>query len=446
MAKRVIMPALGIAQDTGLIIAWLKKEGDWVEAGEPLMEVETDKATAEIEAEASGILTNITAFVGDAVPVAETIAWILAEGEPLPEEAKDQWRATAKESAVTDAPSPQPAPLPALVHPPSQPVSASPVASRMAQDLNLDLSLVKPSGGKVTKQDIVTYLSTQETAVLPSNGARLLPASPKARRLAQEKGYDLEQIKGSGPKGAILTDDVLNYHPVLAKPATVPQPSISGISQAWRVMAQRLTDSWTSVPHFYLMREVNATALLNWREVAQKQTDEKVTITDLLTKAVAAALQLHPRVNASWVQEDVHMNEEINVGLAVATDDGLIVPVIHQTNQLSVSEITAQRKEIVTRALAGKLKLKDLQGGTFTISNLGMFGVDAFIAIVNPPQAAILAVGKSADRVIPLSGVPAVCPIMVATLSFDHRVVDGARGARFLDTLVSFLEQPLGIL
>jgi pyruvate dehydrogenase E2 component (dihydrolipoamide acetyltransferase) len=284
-----------------------------------------------------------------------------------------------------------------------------------------------------------------------------LPASPKARRLAQEKGHDLAKIVGSGVDGAVLTADVLPYQPpvtsnqysVTSNQFSVTsdqQPALSSLSQTWRVMAQRLTQSWQSVPHFYLTREVDASVLLHWQKIAREKTAEKVTITDLLIKATAVALRQHPRLNASWLDNDIKMNEEINVGVAVATEDGLLVPVIHKADSLSVADIRSGRQAIVTRTLAGKVKLNDLQGGTFTISNLGMYGIDAFSAIVNPPQAAILAVGKIADRVVPVDGEVAIRPMMVLTLSVDHRVVDGARGAQFMDSLVSYLEEPLSIL
>jgi pyruvate dehydrogenase E2 component (dihydrolipoamide acetyltransferase) len=446
MAKRVIMPALGMAQESGLIVTWLKNEGEMVQVGEPLLEIETDKTTAELEAEATGVLTHITAFAGDNVPVATTIAWILAPGEAVPGEIEGTRRREEEENEGISAPQSSP-PLPLAV---------SPVAARMAQEHNLNLDLVKPEGGKVSKQDVLAYLARageqgesegrrgkgeeRKLASRPSLlalHALLLPASPKARRLAAERGYDLAQISGSGPDGAVLTADVLAYQPPLASP--------SALSQSWRVMAQRLSQSWQSVPHFYLTREVDATALLHWQSVAQKKT-EKLTITDLLVKAVAAALGQHPRLNAYWIDDDIQLNDEINVGIAVAIEDGLLVPVIHNADGLSVADISLTRQAIVSRTLAGKLKVSDLQGGTFTISNLGMYGIDAFSAIVNPPQAAILAVGKIADRVVPINGEVTIRPMLVLTLSLDHRVVDGARGAQFMDSLVSYLEEPLNIL
>ncbi len=211
-------------------------------------------------------------------------------------------------------------------------------------------------------------------------------------------------------------------------------------------MAGRLAEAWRTIPHFYLEREIDAGTLQGWRAEAQTGSETKITVTDLLLRATAAALRRHPRLNAAWIEDEIQFNEAIHIGLAVAVEDGLVVPVIPFTDRLSVAEIAAAREGIVSRALAGKLKAADLQGGTMTLSNLGMFGVDRFSAIVNPPQAAILAAGKIADRVVPLNGEIAIQPRLTLTLSCDHRVVDGARGAAFLETLATFLEQPLRLL
>jgi pyruvate dehydrogenase E2 component (dihydrolipoamide acetyltransferase) len=211
-------------------------------------------------------------------------------------------------------------------------------------------------------------------------------------------------------------------------------------------MAERMTASWTRAPHFYLVREVNVSRLVSWRERVSKQTGARITYTDLLVKLVAVALGQHPGVNASWKEGAIIRNADINLGLAVAVDDGLVVPVLHGADTLSLAEIAARREDAVSRAQAGKLRPADIQGGGFTISNLGMYGVDAFNAILNPPQAAILAVGRIADRVVAVSGQPAIQPTMVLTLSCDHRVVDGARGAQFLGALAELIEEPLALL
>ncbi len=431
MAKDVIMPALGMAQETGTLLQWLKAPGAAVAKGEPLMEVETDKATVEVEAPASGILANVTAQPGDVVPVGKPIALILAPGEVAP----------------------QAEPAPARV-------TATPVAARVAAEHNLDLAQIKPQGGRVQKEDVLAYLAAHRQP--PTNGRAL--ASPKARRLAQERGLDLREIMGSGPDGAVLAADVLAASPSpvgrgvrgegeireIARVSTTA-PETLAASRMWRVMAERVSQAWTTIPHFYLLREVNAARLIAWRDDAQKRAAAqkgagKITYTDLLVKLVAAALRRHPRLNASWQNDAIVLNPDINLGLAVAVDEGLVVPVIHRADQLGLSQLAARRIEVVAKAQAGKLSLADISGGTFTLSNLGMYGVDQFNAIVNPPQAAILAVGRVAERVVPLHGQPVVQPMMTLSLSCDHRVVDGARGAQFLQTLADLIEDPLRLL
>jgi pyruvate dehydrogenase E2 component (dihydrolipoamide acetyltransferase) len=211
-------------------------------------------------------------------------------------------------------------------------------------------------------------------------------------------------------------------------------------------MAERMTQSWTTAPHFYLVREVIVSRLVSWLEAARKQTGARITYTDLLVRLVAAAIAQHPAVNGSWKDGALARNADINIGLAVAIEDGLVVPVLHRADALSLAELAARRDDLVSRAQAGKLRPADIQGGGFTISNLGMYGVDAFNAIVNPPQAAILAVGRIADRVVALNGQPAVQPTMVLTLSCDHRAIDGARGAQFLGALAELIDEPLALL
>jgi len=431
VAKDVIMPALGMAQETGTLIQWLKAAGDSVTKGEPLMEIETDKATVEIEAPASGTLSSITAQAGDVIPVGQRIALILAPGETALSASLPQ----ATQPANTLQPQPTPvSPQPAFAS--VKPVTATPVAARLAAEHRLDITKIKPDGGQIRKEDVLAYLDTQNKPIAIT---RVL-ASPKARRLAQERGVDLKSVSGSGPDGAVLANDVLTFR------GTHPASESLTVSRMWRVMADRLTQAWTTIPHFYLIREVSASRLIAWREKAQKESAEKITYTDLLVRLTAAALRRYPRLNASWMNDTISLNTEINIGLAVAVADGLLVPVIHRADELNLSELALRRSGIVAQAKAGKLSLDDLSGGTFTISNLGMYGVDAFNAIVNPPQAAILAVSRIADRVVPVNGQPAVQPMMTLSLSCDHRVVDGARGAEFLQALADLIEEPLQLL
>jgi len=425
-----------MSQDTGKIVQWLKAEGEQVAKGEPLVEIETDKATVEIEAPADGTLTRVSAVAGDDVPVGNVIAIILAAEEVSSAVGVQPSVETNQQSALNRAP--------------------SPLASRIAAEHNLDLNQVRSAGKRIQKADVLTYLQDQEKAVATSTSPRLTMASPKARRLAAEQGRDLVAIKGSGPGGAVLAADVwaafTQAPPPVEVAGAVPSEATANgsdtlaLSNTWRIMAERTTQSWTSIPHFYLVREVNASRLIAWREQILKRSAEKVTYTDLLVKIVAAALRLHPRLNAAWDEGKITLKQEVHVGLAVAVEEGLVVPVIHLADTLDLSEIARQRVKLAAKARAGQLRLQDISGGTFTISNLGMYNVDAFNAIINQPQAAILAVGRIAERVVPVNGQPAVRPMMVLTLSCDHRAVDGARGAQFLDTVATLIEEPLGLL
>jgi pyruvate dehydrogenase E2 component (dihydrolipoamide acetyltransferase) len=400
------MPALGMAQETGKLLRWIKAEGETVRKGEPLMEVETDKVTVEIEAPANGILGGVSAAEGEDIPVGQAIAFILAEGEAAPE--------------VVDTESPL--------------AVAAPAAS---------------NGG--SGQFVVS-----DTGTRPDSTSRRTLASPKARRLAREHGVPIEEIAGSGPYGAVQAADVLAFTTSsaadVAVPSSVPDERDGTAtplqtSRAWQVMAERMQQSWSSVPHFYLQRDVDATRLNSWRDAVRGRAGhEKVTHTDLLVKVCAAALAGHPRVNAQWVGNAAVAQGGINVGIAVATEDALIVPVVHRADRLTLKELATRRGELVSRAREKKLRPDDVSGGTFTISNLGMFGVDAFHAIVNTPQAAILAVGRILDKVVAVNGAAVVRPTLTLTLSFDHRVVDGAEGARFLDTLAALVEEPAGLV
>ena len=441
MPKEVIMPALGMAQDEGVLLRWLKKEGEMVQAGEPLMEVATDKVDVQVEAPASGLLTAVTAQEGDEIPVGQVIALIAAEGEELPAKPVSAPLATDMEGSEGEPPAQSV---------PSQSRVPSPVAARMAAQHGIDLADVPAVGGRISREDIEAHMRTAGA------GVRVL-ASPKARRLARERGIDLASLAGNGPQGAVLAADVpLTVQPPtesITQPQPVPAPAASPpdqptVSRMWQIMAQRLTASWTSVPHFYLVREVDATGLQGWRSLLASRTPDRVnvTYTDLLTKLTALSLARFPRLNASWRDGEILFNPDINIGLAVAVPEGLLVPVVHKADQLQVQDIAARRTDLVARANRAALMPDDFAGGTFTISNLGMYGVDAFNAIVNPPQAAILAVARITDRVVAVDGQPAVRPMLTLTLSCDHRAVDGVMAAQFLDTLAALIEEPLRAL
>tara|TARA_B100000745_G_scaffold288047_1_gene225185 strand:+ start:1113 stop:2450 length:1338 start_codon:yes stop_codon:yes gene_type:complete len=445
VAEDVIMPALGMSQETGVLLQWLKSEGEFVTKGEPLMEIETDKVIVEVEATASGILSHIVAEAGDEIPVGQTVAQISATDEPT-SFASDLTNAELESEDSTK--------LPEAIE--QIEVSISPLAQRIAAEHQLDLTQVQPENSCVYKADVLAYLATRSPIVPQPISVNEVKdqttlASPKARRLARENHLSLNDISGSGPEGAILATDVLNasqhqkekrISPELTSD-TIQRPAISS---SWQVMVQRLTNSWTTVPHFFLSKEANAGQLSCWRKQTQQHSGQKITYTDLLVKVVAAALREHPRLNGKWEDEQIILNDEINIGLAVAVENGLVVPVIHQTDQLKLRDLADRRQVLIDQAQNGDLSLEDMQNGTFTISNLGMYGVDAFSAIINPPQAAILALGSITDRVVAIDGQPSVQSMLSLTLSCDHRVVDGARAAQFLQTLVGFIEDPLRLL
>ena len=445
-SNEIIMPALGMNQDSGKIVRWLIAEGQPVKKGEPLLEIETDKAIAEIEAPVSGILGRVSAQEGDDIPVGSVIGAILpADQAENPPPSVIQSSSPAKPAGLG-----KPAP------------KASPIAARIAAEHNLDLALVRSDGERIEKADVLAYIEAQMRTLRQ-------PASPKARRLAAERNLDLAALKGSGPFGAILAADVEAVSDQIAVPtrpelalseATVVSPDafssgagkppesevpFSEISpnSIWRIMSERTTSAWREAPHFFLMREVDAMRLITWREIAQKEAEVKLTYTDLLVKLTAFALCKHPRLNARFQSGKIQLMTEINIGIATAVEDGLVVPVIHSADLKSVTEIASARVELLERARSSRLRPEEISNGTFTITNLGMYGVDSFLAVLNPPQAAILAVGRISERVVAVAGQPAVRPMMDLSLSFDHRVVDGARGAMFLDTLARLIEEPL---
>ncbi|HSY31106.1 MAG TPA: dihydrolipoamide acetyltransferase family protein [Verrucomicrobiae bacterium] len=409
MAISVVMPALEMAQETGKLLAWRKKEGEAVKKGEPLLEIETDKAVVEIESPGDGFLAGITAHEGAVIPVGETIAWLVVVGEKAPE---------AKPPAMPSA----------------RATSAAHAAERAAA----------PARGAAAAG------APAQTAV---------QISPKARRLAKELGVETSGLSGSGPDGTITAEDVqaaANAKKSAPTSSTASPASSSGaqagesLSQIARLMAERMTQSWTTVPHFFLTRDVDCTELMAAHNrlgpTVEKSNGAKLTITDLLIAAVARALTKHPIMNASWTGTGIRHNPEINISLAMAVKDGVVGAVIHKADSAKLGDIAAQRRDLTEHARANRLRPADISGGTFTISNLGMYQVDAFVAIITPPQAGTLAVGTIADRVVALKGKPAVRPMMTMTLSSDHRVLDGARAAEFLTTLVEAIQKPDGWL
>ena len=387
-----------MAQESGKLIAWRKKEGESVAKGEPLLEVETDKAVVEVESPADGILAGVKAHEGDVIPVGQTIAWIVQPGEKPPAESEDMATGRRMEAKA------------------SAPAPAAPA----------------------------------KTSAEPGPAA-IGRVSPKARRLAREHGIDLARVRGTGSEGEILAEDILALVNAPPSTASAAGPAATEpMSQVARLMAQRTTESWTTAPHFFVTREVDAGALAAAREkfgpVIERERNVRLSHTDLLIAAVARALEKHPRLNASWTGAGIRLNPEVNIGIAMAVDDGVVTAVIPGANRKSLGEIASLRYELAERARAGKLRPADISGATFTISNLGMYQVDSFTAILVAPQAAILAVGRISDRVVPVNGMPGIRPMMTLTLSSDHRVLDGARAALFLNDLVSSIVEPEKLL
>jgi pyruvate dehydrogenase E2 component (dihydrolipoamide acetyltransferase) len=378
MAVSIVMPALEMAQETGKIISWLKKEGDSISKGEPIAEIETDKVVLELEATADGVLAGVKAGPGDVVQVGKTIAWIVAPGEKPPVESESAAPAARTISAT---------PAPAAV------AAAAPVSAPRAD----------------------------------------VKVSPKARRMAQELGVDLSKVVGTGPGGTISGEDVEAASKAAPAPAVAAEPV--ALSSIGRLMAERTTHSWTTAPHFFLVREIDASGLI----AAREKHGKAITHTDLLVAIIARELAKHPKMNASWTGSAIQLNPTINVSIAIAVKDGVVGAVIPNADKATLAAISTKRQDLAERARAGRLHPPDVTGGTFTISNLGMFGVDAFSAIITPPQAAVLAVGRIADRVIAVNGLIGIRPVMTMTLSSDHRVVDGAQAAAFLKDVAEAL-------
>jgi pyruvate dehydrogenase E2 component (dihydrolipoyllysine-residue acetyltransferase) len=384
VATEVKLPRLGQGMESGTIVRWLKSEGEQVAKGEPLYELDTDKVTQEVEAEASGVLLKIAIPEGE-VAVGRTIAFIGKEGESV--------------AATPEAPAP--------------------------------VSDTKPVSDTVGEQKRVPQQTT--------NGR--VKASPLARRLARERGIDLATLRGTGPEGRIVAEDVerIQEAPALVAPEAATSAPLSNIR---KTIARRLTEAWT-VPAFTLTVSADmgrANELVARRR--ELEPNVRVTITDLLTRVCAQALVRHPGMNVQYTEDALLSFPNANVGIAVAAPQGLVVPVVHNAERLSLAQIAEVRGDLVTRARDAKLRAEDIEGGTFTISNLGMFEVDQFVAVLNPPQASILAVGATREQVVPVDGDLHVVPLMTMTLTCDHRAVDGATGAEFLKTIKTFLEDP----
>jgi pyruvate dehydrogenase E2 component (dihydrolipoamide acetyltransferase) len=430
MATEVKLPRLGQGMESGTIVRWLKTEGDAVAKGEPLYELDTDKVTQEVEAESDGVLLKIVVADGE-VDVGTTVGIIGAQDEDVSTLLAGAQGGNGDGAAPTAAPAetPETPPEPAAQEPDEEPRDTV-------------------SQGEKEPEAAAT---APEVEALPEAPVRApgepVKASPLARRIARERGVDLAAIVGTGPEGRVIAEDVEKaaVQPVApAAPTAAPEAEIVELTKTRSTIARRLTEAWQA-PVFQLTVTADATELVATRErmvELLREGETKPTVSDVLTRIVASALVRHRPVNAHFVDGKIHRFAAANIGLAVAAPSGLVVPVIRDAEGKSVQQIAAGRADLVSRAREGKLKLPDLEDGTFTISNLGMYGIEQFIAVLNPPQVAILAVGSIEDRPAAIDGEFAIVPTMTMTLTCDHRAIDGSEGAEFLRDVKAFVESP----
>ena len=422
MATEVKLPRLGQGMESGTIVRWLKTEGEQVSKGEPLYELDTDKVTQEVEAESDGVLLKIVVPDGE-VDVGTTVGIIGAQDEDV--------SALLAGAQGGNGGAPQ---------------AASPAAEAAPADTSQDEPA--PTAEEALPEEPARPAEEPAPQPAPRAAGERVKASPLARRIARERGLDIAQIAGTGPEGRVIAEDV---EKAVARPAAAPAAveaapefEVVDLTSTRKTIARRLTEAWAA-PVFQLTVTADATELVATRErmvELMREGDTKPTVSDVLTRLVASALVRHPPVNANFVEGQLRRFGAANVGLAVAAPSGLVVPVIRNADRKSVQQIAADRADLVARARDGKLKLDDLEGGTFTISNLGMYGIEQFVAVLNPPQVAILAVGSIEERAAAIDGELAILPTMTMTLTCDHRAIDGSEGAEFLATVKTFVEQP----
>jgi pyruvate dehydrogenase E2 component (dihydrolipoyllysine-residue acetyltransferase) len=414
VSNQVTLPRLGQGMESGVIVKWLKSEGDQVQKGDPLFELDTEKVTQEVEADSSGVLLKILANEGDEIEVGKAIAVIGEEGEEVaaPEREAEELTEVAEEKQQEGEPAPE----------------------REEE---------RRRGGEAGTEAGTEGPAEPEQRV---DGGRL-KASPLARRIAKERGIDLAQLRGTGPEGRIVAEDVerAEVSPAAA-PATaaLTEVEVVKLNQMRKTIARRMTEAWEA-PAFQISMSADMTASIRLREALLERVEEggvRPTYSDILTKVVALALLRHRDMNAHFAGDEVHLFPTANIGIAVAIPHGLVVPVIASCESKSIPEIAAARADVVGRTREGKLRAEDLENGTFTISNLGMYGVEHFTAVLNPPQAGILAVGAIEERAVVVDGDLEIQPRMDLTLTVDHRSVDGATASEFLRTVKSFLEEP----
>jgi pyruvate dehydrogenase E2 component (dihydrolipoamide acetyltransferase) len=405
MAEIVRMPKLSDTMTEGQVAEWHKKVGDVVEAGELLAEIETDKATMEFESFQDGVLLHIGVNKGETAVVDSILAILGEKGEDVSE-------LIANDTIPTSAPAKEEAPAPS------------------APTAKVEAPVVTPE------------------PVKSNNTSGRVFASPLAKKLAEEKGVDVASIPGTGGNGRVVKKDVEGFTPSASSANLGVSESYrdENISQMRKTIARRLSESKFSAPHFYLNIDVDMDNAFATRESLKKKSDAKFSFNDLVVKASAAALKKHPEINVSWLGDKIRYYDYVNIGVAIAIPEGLVVPVVKHADKKGLTEIGAEVREFAAKAKDKKIQPSDMEGNTFTISNLGMFGIDSFTAIVNPPDACILAVGAIRDEVVVKDGNIQPGKRMKITLSCDHRVVDGAKGSAFLQTLKNHLEEPLSIL
>lgn len=434
-----IMPKMDMDQEFVTITSWLKNEGDRIEKGESVIEIETDKIASEIEAPESGILAKILYHENEEAPVTKVVAYILKEGESLDD--------LEKEAAPASKPVEE---VKAQTEVHKAPLSATPLAEKVAANLKVDIEQVPASGNKITRKDVESYAEESKQAQVSRVQTA---ATPAARRLSEELGLSLDSLSGSGPRQRVQASDVLSAQKEISSVSKqAVQKQLAGTSVPFvgkrKRIAERLTASYQSTPHIFLTVEVDMSKAEESRhklnDLAANNGQANVSMTAYLTKVVAWALSRHPYLNATLKDDGIHLLEDINIGIATALDDGLIVPVVRSANYLPISQINEQVRYLSSQARNGNLTAEEVSDGTFTISNLGMFGIQSFTAIINPPQSAILAVGGLVRKPVVINDEDdlEVRPMMSMTLGADHRIVDGAVAAKFLADLVRALEAP----
>jgi len=441
MANEITLPKLSDTMEEGKVLRWIKQVGDRVAAGEVIAEVETDKADMEIEAPGEGVLSEIRVQVGETAPVGAVLALLSGSGAAAakrPPDPKRETQSRDRQGAV--------GPTPAPPDPKRETQSRDRQGAVGPTPAPPDQPPQKPPAAPAAAEPAPTADEKPSAAARPAV-PRPLRASPLAQRLARERGVDLGQVRGTGAEGKIVARDVEPVPPPAA--AASPAPIEAGrheLSKMRQSIARRMTEAKNGIPHFYVTAEIEMGEALRLLEALKRRVDPKITVSHVVAKAAALALLEHPRVNGQWEDGAVRIPESVNIGLAVAVDDGLIVPVIHRCESLSLAELAAEARRLVAAARGAGFSGDDLKGGTFSISNLGILDVDEFSAIINPPQAAILAVGSIKERPVVRAGQLAVGRTMRVTLSCDHRQLNGVEGARYLETLRSILENPLEML